>query len=134
MRNSDGFLRHSVMVTSVSSITLSESSSASFSSFAVNSSHLFLTYLLPSFTVSVGEAAPLFQVYQELLARRQHCLGLVNFGILLRYLDSLLHQLVVQLVLLIAWYNSRHTALMASVPLHLAHHTTHVVLDLGCTR
>ena len=33
-----------------------------------------------------------------------------------------------------AWYNSRHFAWIASVPLELAHHPTHVVLDLGCTR
>ena len=33
-----------------------------------------------------------------------------------------------------AWCNSRYTAWMASVPLDLAHHPTHVVLDLGCTR
>ena len=33
-----------------------------------------------------------------------------------------------------AWYKSRHTAWMASVLLDLAHHPTHVVLDLGCTR
>ena len=30
--------------------------------------------------------------------------------------------------------SSRHTAWMASVPLDLAHHPTHVVLDLGCTQ
>ena len=33
-----------------------------------------------------------------------------------------------------AWYNPRYSAWMASVPLDLAHHPTHVVLDLGCTR
>ena len=33
-----------------------------------------------------------------------------------------------------AWYDTRHTAWMASVPLHLAHHPTHVVLDPGCIR
>ena len=33
-----------------------------------------------------------------------------------------------------AWHNSRHCAWKASVPLDLAHHPTHVVLDLGCTR
>ena len=33
-----------------------------------------------------------------------------------------------------AWYGVRHTAWMTSVPLHLANHPTHVVLDLGCTR
>ena len=33
-----------------------------------------------------------------------------------------------------AWYGTGHTAWMASVPLNLAHHPTHVVLDLGCTR
>ena len=33
-----------------------------------------------------------------------------------------------------AWHSSRCTAWMASVPLDLAHHPTHVVLDLGCTR
>ena len=33
-----------------------------------------------------------------------------------------------------AWYGTGHTAWMASVPLNLAHHPTHAVLDLGCTR
>ena len=33
-----------------------------------------------------------------------------------------------------AWYDTRHTAWMESVPLNLAHHPTHVFLDLGCTR
>ena len=33
-----------------------------------------------------------------------------------------------------AVYGTGHTAWMASVPLNLAHHPTHVVLDLGCTR
>ena len=33
-----------------------------------------------------------------------------------------------------AWYISRHFAWIASVPLELAHHPTHVVLDLGCTQ
>ena len=33
-----------------------------------------------------------------------------------------------------AWYNARHFAWIASVPPDLAHHPTHVVLDLGCTR
>ena len=33
-----------------------------------------------------------------------------------------------------AWYNSRFSAWMASAHLDLAHHSTHVVLDLGCTR
>ena len=33
-----------------------------------------------------------------------------------------------------AWNGVRHTAWMASVPLDLANHPTHVVLDLGCTR
>ena len=33
-----------------------------------------------------------------------------------------------------AWYGVRHTAWTASVPLNLANHPTHVVLDLGCTR
>ena len=32
------------------------------------------------------------------------------------------------------WYGTGHTAWMASVPLNLANHPTHVVLDLGCTR
>ena len=32
------------------------------------------------------------------------------------------------------WFNSRHFAWFASVPLYLAHHPTHVVLNLGCTR
>ena len=32
------------------------------------------------------------------------------------------------------WSCTRHTAWMASVPLNLANHPTHVVLDLGCTR
>ena len=33
-----------------------------------------------------------------------------------------------------AWYCTGHTAWMASVPLNLANHPTHVVLDLDCTR
>ena len=33
-----------------------------------------------------------------------------------------------------AWHCVKHTAWMASVPLNLANHPTHVVLDLGCTR
>ena len=33
-----------------------------------------------------------------------------------------------------AWYGTGHPAWMASVPLNLANHPTHVVLDLGCTR
>ena len=32
------------------------------------------------------------------------------------------------------WYGTGHRAWMASVPLNLANHPTHVVLDLGCTR
>ena len=33
-----------------------------------------------------------------------------------------------------AWYGTGHAALMASVPLNLANHPTHVVLDLCCSR
>ena len=33
-----------------------------------------------------------------------------------------------------AWYNSRYAAWKASDPLDFAHHPTHVVLELGCTR
>ena len=33
-----------------------------------------------------------------------------------------------------AWYGTGHTAWMAAVPLDLANHPTHDVLDLGCTR
>ena len=33
-----------------------------------------------------------------------------------------------------AWYGTGHSAWMASVPLNLVHHPTHVVLDLFCTQ